>query len=238
MESYVTSYSGAEDATKQAMTQEKLNSCIKSLHDLVDTFEPLETVQEYGEMIIEDQDYYEGFNKQFDIPQGDIPIIVPICNLNLKIGVLDSKGVFTATRPIEMTSSSGEFRIIGVTSTYYRGPDVRGGPYEPPPDMDDYRPHNTDLIVGTDHINDTVTGINGEVVSRLGDITRHNAVSYSNLHIIQTEASIGYADWAWEGIQQNYQYSVGTIDVTVDLSDFKINIRRRYKKNVSRTSAN
>lgn len=236
MESYVTSYSGAEDATKTAITQEKLNSCIKSLHDLVDTFEPLKTEQEYAEMRIEDQDYYTGFTKQFEPPAQETTIITPVCNLNLAIGKLDSQGIFTATRPIEMSSTSSQFRIIGVTQSYYVGPEFRGGPDIPPPDADDYKPHPSDLIIGTQTIDDTVTGSNGEVISREGTVQIHNSLTYADLRCVRTTVSVGYADWRWEGLQQNAQYSVGDITTNVDLSHYRLNIIRRYKKDVSRVT--
>lgn len=242
MECYVTSYAGAQNATKTAMTQQKLNSCLKSLHDLVDTFEPLETVQQYGELNIEDQDYYQGYNKQFDAPDKETPILAQVGNSLLYIGLLDSKGVFTCTRPIDSTQTVERFIFGDVATSQYISPSHRGGPYDPPPDIDNYKPHNTDLITGYTPIDETVEDSNGGVVHTTGTLTDHTATIYAEVTLAvdsyPAPGGGGYGDWYWVAIQQNVTYSTGNVDIKVDLSKYKLNLHRRYKIDVSRITAN
>lgn len=238
MECYVTSYSGAENATKTAMTQQKLNSCLKSLHDLVDTFEPLQTQQDYGELNIEDQDYYQGYNKQFDPPEKETPILAQIGNNMLRIGTLDIKGVFTCTKEAISTTYADKFQFGEVNTTTYIGPDIRGPRDEPPPDIDNYKPHNTDLIIGTIPVDETITDSNGSVTHITGTLTEHRSTRFAEVTLNAHNYGMTYADWYWSAIQQDITYSVGSVNIEVDLSNYKLNLHRRYKVNVSRITSN
>lgn len=241
MECYVTSYSGAENATKTAMTQQKLNSCLKSLHDLVDTFEPLETVQEYGELDIVDQDYYVGYSKQFDPPEKETPVLTQIGNGMLRIGTLDIKGNFTCTREVDTSQLSEKFKFGDVSTSAWRSVDVRGGYYDPPDDIDNYRPHNTDLIIGTEPVDETVEDSNGAIVHTTGLLTEHRSTRFAEVTLMRHNEYPGpgtpYADWYWAAIRQDITYSTGNVTTEVDLSNYKLNVHRRYKRNVSRITA-
>lgn len=231
METYVTSYSGAENATKTAMTQQKLNACIKSLNDLVDTFEPLVTEQDYGELDIVDQTYYQGYTKKLEMPpDGETPILAQIGNQLLSVGVIDSNGVFTVTRPSLSSSTINRFRFGDVNTTLYIGSDVRGPIDQPPPDIDDYKPHNTDIITGTTPVNEVITDANGSVTTITGTLTNHRATIFAEVTLMSHNYGMTYADWYWQAIQQDVTYSTGLVTVEVDLSKYQMNIHRRYRR--------
>ena len=133
MTSFISSYnSGGMDTSAEAMTEQKLNACIKSLESLVEEFTPSETDQGYFEFNLEDQLYYYGFNKTLDYkPHEESPVIIGIGPIDVLIGKIDRNGVFSTSLTNETNEHLTDYKFISVETEQYKGPESTTPPSPP-----------------------------------------------------------------------------------------------------------
>ena len=219
MTSFISSYNtGAMNSSAEAMTEQKLNACIKSLESLVEEFKPEETNQGYFDFSINDQLYYYGFTKQLDYtPQSETPIICDIGKLSLVIGKVDVHGVFITTMLNETNEHLTDYKFISVNTESYTGP-KSSSPPSPPQGSDSTQSYS---------ISDNET-INGATITDSGTRTRHTVTSYYNL-VLRTSG--GY--YWWTGDKQTRVYDIYDYTRILDISNWHYSVNRKLLKSLN-----
>ena len=221
MQSYVTSWSGAENGTNHALSQAKLNACFKSMNDMIDGFEPDETKQDYGELRLENVQYYYNYTKQFDAPSEELPIIDTIGNYAVVIGNLDAKGNFITTLPVLSRDSLSDYALTYVDTEAYRGPTQENPPMP-----------SAEETIENEPINDTIND-SGAVITDVGTKAIHTLITYYNLRlVIDTEPTEEHPQGTahWEGTKQTREFIIRSYTRSLNLTDYVMNISTRYER--------
>ena len=212
MESYISSLAKSNKGDKRSdvVAQEKINSCIKQLHNVIDSFEEDKTKQRFDTLI------YNG-KYSFDIkapskPKSDTEIYATVGNDNLWIGTLTTEGILN----IESSDmrSSEEYSITSVGYIEKKENQVYNYSHEnPPPERSEW--------VGKVIDYDETTEINGALYRKKGTKT------YNYLRICDHSEWRNEA-WYWDYTTTEYIDDEYTLDV--DYTNADVYIFQRYLK--------
>ena len=222
MESYVSSWSGAENGSNHAMSQAKLNACIKSMNDMIDTFEPDETKQDYGELLLENVQYYYGLTKQFDAPSEEMPITDTIGEYAIVIGKLDHKGNFITTLGVLTSDHLTDYQLTYVNTESYIGPSQVNPPMP-----------SASETIENEPINDTISD-KGAVITDVGTKSLHTLITYYDLRLVVDREDITTTPPTvyshWEGTKQTRDFIIRSYTRSANLENYVMNIMRRYER--------